>query len=114
MHRGISWPHVRWNHFRLRALRSACSKSGRTRSVFWHGSNGGRAPTSAVGVGREIDSRPLRWKSELPTELQEQICCGPFLNQYLQELGLTFTDERLTQLLDSGAYGDLRAAVRYS
>ena len=40
----------------------------------------------------------LRWKTELPLELQEQICRDRLVNEYLRELGLAFTDEGLTWL----------------
>jgi hypothetical protein len=39
----------------------------------------------------------LRWQSELPVPLQNQIRANPVVNQYLRELGLAFTDDGLTR-----------------
>jgi hypothetical protein len=44
----------------------------------------------------------LRWKSDLPLELQEQICRDRLMNEYLQELGLAITDEGLTRRVNLG------------
>jgi hypothetical protein len=45
----------------------------------------------------------LRWKTDLPLELQEQICHDRLVNKYLQELRLAFTDEGLTRLCEPTA-----------
>jgi hypothetical protein len=42
----------------------------------------------------------LRWKTELPQEAQERIVADRWINAYLNELGLTFTEEGL--MLTSG------------
>jgi hypothetical protein len=47
----------------------------------------------------------LRWKTELPLELQEQIRRDRLVNEYLGELGLRFADEGLTRLSGSDPYG---------
>jgi hypothetical protein len=47
----------------------------------------------------------LRWKIELPLELQEQICRDRLVNEYLRELGLAFADEGLTRLPEPDPYG---------
>lgn len=45
----------------------------------------------------------LRWKTDLPLELQEQICHDRLVNKYLRELRLSFTDEGLTRLCEPTA-----------
>jgi hypothetical protein len=42
----------------------------------------------------------LRWKTDLPLELQKQISHDRLVNQYLRQLGLAFTDEGATRLRD--------------
>lgn len=42
----------------------------------------------------------LRWKTDLPLELQKPICHDRLVNQYLRQLGLAFTHEGATRLRD--------------
>jgi hypothetical protein len=46
----------------------------------------------------------LRWKTELPLPLQEQICRDQTVNKYVRELGLAFTDEGLTRVSEVPPY----------
>jgi hypothetical protein len=41
----------------------------------------------------------LRWKTELPPKLQDQICHDRLVNKYLRELGLAFADDGLTRFV---------------
>ncbi len=49
---------------------------------------------------RKVRHFDLRWKTELPLELQEQIRQDRLVNEYLRQSGLAFTDEGLTRLRD--------------
>jgi len=48
----------------------------------------------------------LRWKTELPVHLQQQVCGDKLAIGYLRELGLEFTDEGLTRLPGSLPYAE--------
>ena len=49
---------------------------------------------------RKVRYFDLRWKTDLPLELQEQICRDRLANEYLREFGLAFTDEGVTRSRD--------------
>jgi len=49
---------------------------------------------------RKVRHFDLRWKTDLPLELQEHICRDRLVNEYLRQFGLALTDEGLSRLRD--------------